>query len=115
MLVLDVFRRRTSRLSALLCPPCWSDGGGDASVPRGEDGVLYRCPVCKHEWAETVPISGHAQEEDSSRSRTVGELLTSIAHLIDTGELHTALDQARGCAEMYGDIPLPDRPAPEGH
>lgn len=39
---------------------------------------------------------------------TVGELLASIAYLIDRGETHTAVRQARDCAWSFSDVPLPE-------
>ncbi|MGW1675988.1 hypothetical protein [Saccharopolyspora sp. NPDC002376] len=41
-------------------------------------------------------------------ARTVGELLRSIAYLIERGEYDTALRQARDCSDAYFDVPLPE-------
>lgn len=45
--------------------------------------------------------------------RTVGDLLRSIAYLIQRGEYDNALRQAAECAEAYADVPLPDLPDDE--
>ena len=60
------------------------------------------------------PPAKAAKDDNSFRCRTVGELLASIACMLDDGDADTARSLIRACAEMYADLPLPERPDPRG-